>query len=58
MRRAAIVMPVRSPVGKFLGSMQSIQAGDLGARVIRALIDRSGCDPERIDDVIFAQGYP
>ncbi|MFK8054285.1 MAG: acetyl-CoA C-acetyltransferase, partial [Woeseiaceae bacterium] len=46
------------PVGKFLGSMQSIQAGDLGARVIRALIDRSGCDPERIDDVIFAQGYP
>lgn len=57
MRRAAIVSPVRTPVGKFLGSLGSIPAGELGAVVIRALIERTGCDPERIDDVIFAQGY-
>ena len=57
MRRAAIVAPIRTPVGKFLGSLASIQAGDLGAIVIRALIERTGVDPERIDDVVFAQGY-
>ena len=57
MRRAAIVSPIRTPVGKFLGSLSTISAGDLGAIVIKALMERTGIDPERIDDVIFAQGY-
>jgi acetyl-CoA C-acetyltransferase len=57
LRRAAIVSPLRTPVGKFLGSLASVSAGDLGAIIIRALVDRTGIDPERIDDVIFAQGY-
>ena len=57
MRRAAIVSPVRTPVGKFLGSLSTIPAGELGATVIKALMERTGCDPERVDDVIFAQGY-
>lgn len=57
MRRAAIVAPIRTAVGKFMGSLAGVQAGDLGAIVIRALVDRTGIDPERIDDVVFAQGY-
>ncbi len=57
LRRAAIVSPLRTPVGKFLGSLASVNAGDLGAVIIRALVDRTGIDPERIDDVVFAQGY-
>ena len=57
LRRAAIVSPIRTPVGKFLGSLASMTAGDLGAVIIRALVDRTGIDPERIDDVVFAQGY-
>ena len=57
MRRAAIVAPIRTAVGKYLGSLAPIQAGDLGAIVIRALIDRTGIDPERVDDVVFSQGY-
>mgnify|MGYP001331354238 CR=1 FL=1 len=57
MRRAAIVSPLRTPVGKFQGALASMQAGDLGAVIIRALVQRSGIDPERIDDVVFAQGY-
>jgi acetyl-CoA C-acetyltransferase len=57
LRRAAIVSPLRTPVGKFLGSLASMSAGDLGAVIIRALVDRTGIDPERIDDVVFAQGY-
>jgi acetyl-CoA C-acetyltransferase len=57
LRRAAIVSPLRTPVGKFLGSLAPMSAGDLGAAIIRALVDRTGIDPERIDDVVFAQGY-
>lgn len=57
MRRATIVSPIRTPVGKFLGSLSSISAGELGAIVIKALMERTGCDPERVDDVVFAQGY-
>ena len=57
LRRAAIVSPLRTPVGKFLGSLSSVTAGELGAVIIRALVDRTGIDPTCIDDVVFAQGY-
>jgi len=58
MKRAAIVSPVRTGVGKYLGALSSFNAEDLGALVIRALVERSGIDPERIEEVTFAQGYP
>lgn len=58
MRRAAIVSPVRTAVGKYLGGFQSLNAEDLGALVIRDLVKRTAIDPERIEEVIFAQGYP
>ncbi|MBX3479368.1 MAG: acetyl-CoA C-acetyltransferase [Caulobacter sp.] len=58
MRRVAIVSPIRTAVGKFQGGLSSITAGDLGAVIIKALMARTGLDPERIDDVTFSQGYP
>jgi acetyl-CoA C-acetyltransferase len=58
MREVAIVTPARTPVGRFLGSLASISAADLGATVIRALVERSGIDPQRIGDVILGHGYP
>ncbi|MDP1632337.1 MAG: acetyl-CoA C-acetyltransferase [Caulobacter sp.] len=57
MRRAAIVTPIRTAVGKFQGGLSSMTAGDLGAVILRALVERTRIDPGRIDDVIFAQGY-
>jgi len=57
MRRAAIVSPVRTGVGKFLGSLQSLPAETLAASVMKEVVARSGVDPERIDDVAFAQSY-
>lgn len=57
MRRAAIVSPIRTAVGKYLGSLSAIPAGELGAIIIRALMERTGVDPGRIDDVVFSQGY-
>lgn len=58
MRRAAIVSPIRTAVGKYMGALSNMPAGDLGAVALRALIDRTKIDPARVDDVIFAQGYP
>jgi acetyl-CoA C-acetyltransferase len=56
-KRAAIVSPIRTGVGKYLGSLSDLTAGELGAVVLKALVERTKLDPERIDDVIFAQGY-
>jgi acetyl-CoA C-acetyltransferase len=56
-RRAAIVCPVRTPVGTFGGSLRSVSVETLGATVVRALLDRTRIDPARIEDVVFAQSY-
>jgi acetyl-CoA C-acetyltransferase len=58
LRRAAIVSPIRTAVGKFQGALSPLQAGDLGAVVLKALVERTRINPEKIDDVVFAQGYP
>jgi acetyl-CoA C-acetyltransferase len=55
--RVAIVAPVRTPVGKFLGALQALPAEQLAAAAIRAVVARSGIDPIRIEDVVFAQSY-
>ena len=57
MRRAAIVCPVRTPVGTFGGSLRPVPVETLGATVVRALLERTQLDPARIDDVVFAQSY-
>ena len=57
MKRAAIVSPIRTPVGKFQGALSSMTAGDLGAVILKALVERTNIDPDKIDDVVFAQGY-
>ncbi|EZP83962.1 Acetyl-CoA acetyltransferase [Novosphingobium resinovorum] len=57
LRRVAIVSPIRTAVGKFGGALAPLTAGELGATVIKALIEKSGVDPERVDDVVFGQGY-
>ncbi len=57
LRRAAIVAPIRTAVGKFGGALSNMSAGDLGAVVIKALMERTKVDPARVDDVVFAQGY-
>lgn len=57
LRRAAIVSPIRTAVGRFGGGLSSLTAGELGAIVLNALVERSGIDPGRVDDVVFGQGY-
>ncbi|MEX3839681.1 acetyl-CoA C-acetyltransferase [Paraburkholderia sp. BR10882] len=57
MRRAAIVAPVRTPVGTFGGSLRPVSVETLAATVLRETIARSRVDPARIEDVVFAQSY-
>ncbi|SEA03796.1 acetyl-CoA C-acetyltransferase [Acidovorax soli] len=57
MRRAAIVTPVRTPVGTFGGSLRPVPVEELAATTVRAVVERSGIDPARIDDVVMAQSY-
>ncbi|MGE0067552.1 MAG: acetyl-CoA C-acetyltransferase [Solirubrobacterales bacterium] len=57
MRRAAIVSPLRTPVGAFGGSLQPVPVEDLAATVIKAVVERTGIDPDRIGDVSYAQSY-
>jgi acetyl-CoA C-acetyltransferase len=57
MRRAAIVAPLRTPVGTFGGSLRSVPVESLGATVVRAILDKTRLDPARVEDVIFAQSY-
>ena len=53
-----ICSPLRTPVGRFGGSLKPLAAHELAARVLSALIDRTGLPGDRVDDVVFAQCYP
>jgi acetyl-CoA C-acetyltransferase len=57
-REAVICEPVRTPVGRYGGSLKDVPAAELGAIVIRALVDRAGLDGSEIDEVILGQAYP
>jgi acetyl-CoA C-acetyltransferase len=57
MRRAAIVCPLRTPVGGFGGVLRPLPADALLCAVLEALVTRSGIDPARIDEVVVAQSY-
>ena len=53
MSEAFIVEAARSPVGRKKGGLAHVHSADLGAHVIKALIERTGVDPGAVDDVVF-----
>ncbi len=57
MRRAAIVSPVRTAVGVFGGTLRPVAVEKMAAAVIHEVLKRTGVDPARIEDVVFAQTY-
>ena len=50
---AVITGIARTPIGRFGGAFQPLEAVDLGAAAIRAALGRSGLDPDRVDEVLF-----
>ena len=53
MNEAYIIDAVRSPTGRRKGSLEDIHAADLGAHVIKAIVERNGIPDDEYDDVIF-----
>ncbi|MBO9499071.1 MAG: acetyl-CoA C-acetyltransferase [Novosphingobium sp.] len=58
MRETVICEPLRTPVGRFGGMFKTLHAHELGATVIRGLIERTKLPVDQVDDVLFAQCYP
>jgi acetyl-CoA C-acetyltransferase len=50
---AFVVGAVRTPVGRRGGGLAGVHPADLGAHVLRALVERTGVDPAEIDDVLW-----
>ncbi len=55
MRDVVIVAAGRTAVGNFGGSLAGIPAPELGATVIRALLEKTGIAPEQVSEVIMGQ---
>ena len=53
MAEAYIIDACRTPVGKRGGALSQVHPADLGAHILKALVERSGVDPNTVDDVIF-----
>src|SRR3954462_4896397 len=51
-REAVIVDTIRTPIGKRKGALAGWHPSDLLAFALQHLVERTGVDPERIDDVV------
>lgn len=58
LRDVVICEPLRTPVGRFGGSLATVSALSLATLVIEQVVARTGIEGSVIDDVIFGQGYP
>jgi acetyl-CoA C-acetyltransferase len=55
MEEIVIAGAARSAIGKFGGTLARTPAADLGAHVIRKLLERSGLKPDQVSEVIMGQ---
>src|SRR5436305_11234344 len=55
MEEIVLVGAARTPIGKFGGSLAKTPASDLGALVIRKVLERAGIAPEQVSEVIMGQ---
>jgi len=53
MRDVVIVSAVRTPVGKFLGSLAGLSAVELGAIAVREAVRRAGIDPASVEECVM-----
>jgi acetyl-CoA C-acetyltransferase len=53
MDNPVIVSAVRTPIGKFLGTLAAVPAPKLGALVVREAVARAGVTPAQVDEVVM-----
>ncbi|MBI1379466.1 MAG: acetyl-CoA C-acyltransferase [Planctomycetaceae bacterium] len=55
-RTVVVTHALRTPIGKYLGTLADLSAADLGAGLVRELVGRSGVDPAEVGQLIFGNG--
>ncbi len=53
MTEAYVIDAARTPMGSYRGALSGVRPDDLAAHTIRAVVERTGVEPERIADVYF-----
>src|SRR5881394_4162151 len=53
MKEIVIISGVRTPIGKFQGTLKPFTAPQLGAMAVKAAVERAGLAPQQIDEVIM-----
>ena len=51
--RSVICAALRTPIGRFQGGLASVRAPQLGALCVKAVLDKTGLDPAKVDEVIM-----
>jgi acetyl-CoA C-acetyltransferase len=57
MSDAVIIAAVRTPVGRYMGALKTVEPYDLGALVLNEVINRAGVDADAVEQVIMGQSY-
>ena len=57
MSHAVILSAIRTPIGRYMGALKTVEAYDLAARVLNEAVKRANIDPESVDEVILGQSY-
>lgn len=52
-REVVVVEALRTPIGKYGGALRAVRPDDLAAHVLKGLVERTGIDPARIDDIFL-----
>ncbi|MGG8037237.1 acetyl-CoA C-acetyltransferase [Klebsiella aerogenes] len=55
MKEVAIICALRTPIGSFRGALSSLSAVELGAAVVRGLLERTQLPASAVDELIFGQ---
>lgn len=57
MRDVVIISGARTPVGRYMGALKTVEAYDLAALALNAAVERAGIEPGQVDEVIMGQAY-
>lgn len=49
---------LRTPIGRYGGTLRDVPARSLAATAIRSLVDRTSVGPEDVDDIVISNCYP
>ena len=57
MSKAVLALPLRTAIAKEIGALRDFVPEEIGGKVVRALVERSGIDPAEVEDVIMGNQF-